>query len=106
MAIIKQVVLDVAGLRINRKTRIIEVRLRKQEVDGTRLVGFDYHRFTVEPGQALSNQIAMVNDHLVGQGWPAIETASVAQLQIIVATEHNVMVIAAYEAFKLAHRHP
>jgi hypothetical protein len=66
---------------------VVQLRFRKEIVEDGRVIGFEYHRTTLEPGIPLPAQMAAVNEHLGRMGWPAV--ADMSRAQRIVDVEHT-----------------
>ena len=76
---------------------IIQIRFCKQVIEGGVIISSQYHRTSLQPGDDLVKQMAVVNLHLNQMGWPSVEDYS--SVQKLVDIKHTPEVI---KSFKLS----
>lgn len=59
----------------------IQVRMRKQIIDGEETFDLGFHRTIVECGGDVEKQMELVNQHLSGMGFAGIEANNVAEIR-------------------------
>jgi hypothetical protein len=75
---------------------IIQIRMKKQIIDGDAVAAEQYHRTVLEPGSDLDAQVAAVNAHLKQMGYPNIEAEGVERVRRIAEVEHTAKVVQDY----------
>lgn len=70
---------------------IIQIRFRKEIVEDGKVLSFQYHRTTLQPGDDLDAQMAVVNAHLERMDCKPVEDYE--SVKRIVVAEHTKEVI-------------
>lgn len=59
----------------------IQIRMRKQVIDGDSVFDFGFHRTFVECGGDVDKQMALVNAHLAQMGFGVISAKEIAEIK-------------------------
>ena len=81
---------------------IIQVRFRKEIVEDGKVLAFEYHRTSLEPGTSLANQMAAVNDHLEKMGHAPVDDDGVASIRRIMDVEHTPEAVEKFRLSRIA----
>ena len=73
---------------------IIQIRFRKEIVEDGKVLSYQYHRTTLQPGDDLDAQMRVVNAHLERMDCKPVEDYE--SVRRIVAAEHTAEVKAAF----------
>ncbi len=93
--LIKRTIIDQIELT---RSRIIQIRFRKEVVEDGNVLAFEYHRTSLPPGISLDDQMAAVNENLAAMGCARVEAGDIERIRAIVNVEHTPEVITAYRA--------
>lgn len=74
----------------------IQIRLKKQIIDGAETFDLGYHRTIVEVGGNVDAQVATLNAHLAQMGFPAIQAEEIADVKKYAAIAFTPQKITAY----------
>ena len=73
---------------------IIQIRFRKELVEDGKVISFEYHRTSLQPGEDIDALMAVVNMHLVKMGCEAV--SDYENVRRTAASEHTPDVIKAW----------
>lgn len=77
---------------------VVQIRLRKEIVQDGKVLSYEYHRTSLQPGDDLDAQMAAVNAHLAAMGYPAV--ADYENVRRMVASEHTPSVVKKFKEGK------
>lgn len=80
----------------------IGIRLALMIVDDGAEISRRYHRTVIEPGTPVSEQMALVNDHLSQMNQSAVSAQDIARIEQVAVVVHTEDVIAAFVAVRAA----
>lgn len=97
--IIKQTILDQAEIR---RDGTIQIRFAVQVVEDGVVLGNEWHRTSVAPGQDLAFTMTQVNAHLVSMGRAAVDATELTVVEQILPVVQTQEKIAQYQQSQLA----
>lgn len=77
-------------IELEPQSGVVGIRMRKQIVNGEKVMSEQYHRTTVAPGADVDTQMALVNAHLVADGYPPVQEGDMTRINSAVSSFRGV----------------